>query len=68
METNNEFKMRFKNKKTGKIFFKLHSGLDVTTSRVGTMVVIYQPDNYEKTIFVMEEKEFYEKFELLDLE
>ena len=59
--------MLYKNKKTGKIYKHLAIGIDKTNSRNGELVVIYCPDDNEHTIFVREQSEFEEKFEILKL-
>ena len=58
----------YRNKKTGNIYRKLAIGVDHTNERDGTLVVIYCPDDNEHTIFVREENEFEEKFEMLPIE
>jgi len=51
--------MIFKNKKTGKLYLKLFSGIDCTNSRDGEKNIVYT--NFRK-IFTREKKEFNAKF------
>lgn len=53
----------FKHKKTGNIYVYLCVGIDATNDRNGLPVVIYHPQDKENTVYVREEKEFFEKFE-----
>ena len=55
-----------KNKKTGNIYRLLAFAIDSTNQRDGLKVVVYCPDNNEHSIFVREEKEFFNKFEITE--
>lgn len=57
--------MLYKNKKTGNIYRHLAFGINATNKVDGQKVVIYCPDNNEHTIFVREEKEFFETFDIV---
>ena len=57
--------MYYRHLKTGNIYKHLAIGIDCTNSRADTKVVIYCPDDNEHSIFVREETEFYEKFEII---
>ncbi len=54
--------------KSGNIYRYLATGIDSTSSRAGTLVVIFCPDDDEHTVFVREETEFYEKFKVINEE
>ena len=56
--------LKYRHKKTGKIYKWLAAGVDCTNSRDGTSVAVYCPDDNEHTIFVRERSEFEEKFEM----
>lgn len=55
----------YKNKKSGKTYILLAHAIDSTNERNGLPVIIYCPDDNEHSIYVREEKEFFEKFELI---
>jgi hypothetical protein len=57
--------MIFKNKKSGKLYRWLASGIDCTNIRDGTRVVIYRVESDPVGVFVREESEFFEKFEMV---
>ena len=54
----------YKHKKTGNIYRQLAIATDCTNSRDGVVVVVYCPDDNGHTIYVREQAEFDEKFEL----
>lgn len=58
--------MRYRNKKTGKIYRFLAAGIDATNERDGTPVVVYCPDDNWHVVYVRDEEEFYEKFEIAE--
>ena len=58
--------MRYKNKKTGNTYIRLANGIDATNSRNGLAVMVYCPEDNGNSIFVRDEKEFYEKFEIVE--
>ena len=53
---------RWSNNKTGKVYRWLAAGIDSTNARDGTPVVVYCPDDDERTIYVREQSEFESKF------
>lgn len=55
--------MIYIHKKTGKQYRWLAAAVDCTNGRGSHMVVVYCPDDCENTIYVRDEKEFFEKFE-----
>jgi len=56
--------MKYKNKKTGKVFRHLAFGTDHTTERGKVIpVIVYCPDDNENSIHVREEKDFFANFE-----
>lgn len=55
----------YRHKQTGIIYRWLAYGIDCTNER-GLPVIIYCPDDNEHTVYVREEKEFYEKFERVE--
>ena len=57
--------LKYRSKKTGKIYRLLAAGTDCTNSRCGIGVAVYCPDDNEHTIFVRERSEFEEKFEMV---
>lgn len=57
--------MLYVNKKTGENYRHLAAGVDCTNSRNGTMVVIFCPDDDEHTIYIKEEVEFFEEYEII---
>ena len=57
--------MKYRNKKTGGIYRKLAMAIDCTNNR-NTMVVVYCPDDNEHSIYVREEAEFEQKFEVVE--
>lgn len=53
---------RYRNKKTGKIYWIVAKGvINATNNNDGQIMIMYEDDEH---IFVREEKEFYEKFEV----
>lgn len=58
--------MKYRHKKTGRIYRWLAVGVDTTNSRDGRSVVVYCPDDNEHSIFVRETDEFHAKFEMVD--
>ena len=58
----------YKNKKTGKTYMLLAHAIDSTNERNGLSVIIYCPDDDGNSIYVREESEFMEKFELINKE
>ena len=58
----------YKNKKSGKTYILLAYAIDSTNERNGLPVIIYCPDDNEHSIYVKEESEFMEKFELIKKE
>ena len=58
--------MKYRNKKTGDIYIRLANGIDATNSRYGLPVIIYCPDDNGNSIFARDEKEFFEKFEIVE--
>lgn len=57
---------RYKNKKNGQTYIRLANGIDCTNVRDGLPVMVYCPEDNGNSIFVRDEKEFYEKFELVE--
>lgn len=57
---------RYKNKKNGQAYIRLANGIDATNSRDGLPVIVYCPKDNGNSIFVRDEKEFYEKFEVVE--
>jgi len=55
--------MKYRNKKTGKIYRWLAAGTDCTNGRDGVAVAVYCPDDNGHEIHVRERGEFEEKFE-----
>jgi len=58
--------MKYKHKQTGTIYRYLATAVDATKSRAGTTVTVYCPDDNGHMIFVCEQAEFEEEFELLN--
>ena len=58
--------VRYKNKKTGGIYIRLANGVDATSTRDGLPVMVYCPEDNGNSVFVRDEKEFYEKFEIVE--
>lgn len=58
--------MYFRNRKTGLIYRWLAAGVDCTNARHGTPMAIYCPDDDEHTVYVREQSEFDDKFELME--
>lgn len=56
---------RYKNKKSGGVYIRLANGIDATNSRDGLPVIVYCPEDNGNSIFIRDEKEFYEKFEII---
>ena len=56
------------NKKTGDIHILLAYAIDTTNERTGLPVIVYCPDDDGNTIYVREESEFMEEFELIKKE
>jgi len=55
--------MKFRHKKSGNIYRLLAYGVCKTDAYDGAPLVIYCPDDDGNTIYVRDEKEFFEKFE-----
>jgi hypothetical protein len=55
--------MKYRNKKTNKIYRHLAIGEDLTPGRENTLVIIYCPDDEEHTVFVCEQERFDEDHE-----
>jgi len=58
--------MKYKHKKTGKIYKHLAIAIDCTNERDGLPVVVYAPDDEAHTVYIREQQEFIEKFEILE--
>ena len=56
----------YKHKKTGNIYRHLAVATDCTNSRDGVVVVVYCPYDNGHEIYVREQAEFEEKFELCE--
>jgi len=54
--------MKFRDKETGDIYRYLAHGICKTDAYGGAPLVIYCPDDNENTIYVRDEKEFFDKF------
>lgn len=59
--------LKYRHKKTGRIYLWLAAGTDCTNSRnwLDREVAIYCPDDDQHTIYVRERAEFEEKFEMV---
>ena len=57
---------RYRNKKTGDVYIRLANGIDATNSRDGLAVIVYCQEDNGNSVFVRDEKEFYEKFEIVE--
>lgn len=57
--------MKYRHKKTGNIYRHLAIAVDATNARDGVMVVVYCPDDNEHSIYVREQAEFEQKFEMV---
>ena len=55
--------LRYRHKKTGNVYCRIAAGIDCTNARNGTRVVIYCPENDERTIYVRELTEFCARFD-----
>jgi hypothetical protein len=53
----------YRNKKNGKLYYKLGIAIDATNSRDGEKVIIYSDMS---KVYVREEKEFHEKFDKME--
>lgn len=58
--------MLYRHKKTGVVYRHLAVAVDCTNVRDGTLVVIYCPLDDEHTIYVREQSEHEERFDLLE--
>jgi hypothetical protein len=56
--------MTYKNKKTGNLYRYLAMAVNATNTNDGELMVVYCPCDNEHSIYVRNEAEFYEKFEL----
>lgn len=56
----------YRHKKTGRIYKFLSLAIECTNARSGDTVIIYVGMDDEKTMFVREQTEFNEKFELVE--
>lgn len=53
---------RVKHNETGNIYMVLAHATTTTKAATGESVIVYCPDDEENTIYVKEQKEFYETF------
>ena len=58
--------MKYRNKKTGKIYNHVTSAIDCTNNRSETRVIVYSPEDDESIVYVRDEKEFIKKFDTIE--
>jgi len=56
--------IKYRHRKTGKIYRWLAAGIDMTPSRGVVPVAVYCPDDNEHSILVMDQAEFENNFEV----